>query len=108
MKGWKDYRLPPTFAADHLARELPERGIHLVISRTTKAHLCRLDLDGFYELLSDAEHYADAGNGWDGTGMQGLISSARATARELRHLGPPEGRACMGPTHPYRLLLDKR
>lgn len=83
--AWKDYRLAPVFINDHRARDLPERGVLLLLG--WDPCIVRLDEAAFSELLSDAQHYADPQMGYD----LGLRSSARAVVRNLMLVGPPAG-----------------
>lgn len=73
-------QLPPRFYYDHVARDLPAGRV----VRATRRHVfVEVGEDERAELLSDARHYASAGNGLDVRDYAGLIASARATVRAL-------------------------
>ena len=87
MKTAELIRIPKTFYADHVERDLPAPEI----VRSTKRHYW---IDGgsehLAELLGDAEYYSDPAC-YDfefGSGLAALILSARATKRAIeKHQG---------------------
>lgn len=83
----KVYRLPRRFAMDHWHRDC---GRNDEIIRETKTHLyVEMDAEGYGDMESDADYYADAGSEM-GRDYAGLIASARATLAALRKQGAPE------------------
>ena len=80
----KTIKIPKKFYDDHQERDLPAPAIvknlskHYLIDQVESAEIA--------ELLSDAMHYSDCAEWWEGSiGMQ---SSARATAKAIRKALP--------------------
>lgn len=77
-------RIPPRFYQDHRSRECGQSGV--IVKRTKTYYIVELDQEAWDDLYSDADYYgADNSDGWfDGDGMRGIISSARATLKVMK------------------------
>lgn len=73
-------KIPPTFYLDHRARENGTSG--KVISHTSNYIVVDLDDEALYDLISDAEVYAEFA-GEDFQYNRGLVLSARATLKAI-------------------------
>ena len=84
----KTYRLARTFCEDHWDRGCGETD--KVLREMTRLVEVELDIDGFRDMLSDADYY------WDlrgEMGMADLARSAKCVLDALEKVGPPEGYA---------------
>ena len=86
MNATKVYRLPPVFVTDHINRDLLDHTA--IIGWSGNYAKVQLDDDQWRELLSDAEHYACDGGGFDSE-YRGLMRSAAATVTALMKQGTP-------------------
>lgn len=91
MKTTKNYALAPLFVDDHWDRDRGESDKE--ISRGKYRLVVELDVEGYRDLLSDADYY------WDmhdepylrEDGLDGLVRSAKRVLDVLLREGPPDG-----------------
>ena len=73
--------IPKAFYADHIKRA-NEGGV--IVKETKTLLTVELTQSAFYDLLSDAKHYAECGVSVYGTYFIGVIRSASATFKRLK------------------------
>ena len=86
----KVYRIARTFAEDHWGRDLGNNDHVIKVTRTQV--VVEMDDEGYSDMLSDAEHYACDGGGFDSE-YRYLMQSAQRVAAALIKAGAPEVQA---------------